>query len=97
MTTFAFAPNFDGSIVAPGTTTANTSLGTGSKTLVLTNLGTVTVYVKTGASTIEATTAGYAVLPLTSISISKPDTHTHIAYITASGTGSLHIISGEGI
>jgi len=95
----AFAPNYAGAIsVSPGTTTASTSCGQGSGVIVCTNLGSVVVYVKTGISTVTATTTtSYPILPLTQVSLSKSDQDTHVAYITASGTGSLHVMPGEGI
>jgi hypothetical protein len=85
-----------GVTVAPGTVSASSTIGDGSKSLCLTNLGSFVVYVRVGLSGITATAADYPVLPLTQISISKDQDATHVAYVTASGTGSLHILPGEG-
>ena len=79
------------------TTSAASAIGEGSKSLVVTNTGsTNAVYLRTGTSTAVATTADYVIMPNAQVSISKPQDHTHIAYITASSTSSLHVIPGEG-
>ena len=85
-----------GVTVAPGTTSAATTVGEGAKSLCLTNLGSVTCYVRAGLAGISATIADYPVLPNTQVTIEKFQDFTTVAYITASGTGSLHIIPGEG-
>ena len=89
-----------GVIVAPTNVSAYTSnMGLNSKSLCLTNLGTVIVYVRTfklsdGVKT--ATTSDYPV-PFSQVTITKPDDHDAIAYIVVGGiAGSLHIIPGEG-
>lgn len=87
-----------GITVSPGAVAANSTIGKGSKTLCLSNVGSVVVYVRTYNSaygTPAATTADYPVLIATQVTITKPDDHDAITYIGASG-GSLHIIPGEG-
>lgn len=92
-----FDPAYGSGItVAPTNTSASSTLGRGSKSLVLTNLGSVTVYVRVGEMSATATVADYPVLSGTQVSISKPQDGAVVAYITASGTGSLHIMAGEG-
>jgi hypothetical protein len=93
-----FGPAYGQGVTASVTSTsAATAVGTGSKSLVITNTGsTNAVYLRTGLSTAVATTADYCLLPLAQVSISKPQDHTHVAYITASSTSSLHVIPGEG-
>lgn len=92
-----FNPSYtNGVTVSPGTVSAASTVGAGSKSLCLTNLGSFVVYVRAGTSGVVATQADYPVLPLTQVSISKSQDKTHVAYVTASGTGSLHIIAGEG-
>jgi hypothetical protein len=54
------------------------------------------VYINVGTSGITASTADYPILPNSQISLSKCQYDTHVAYITSSGTGSIHIIPGEG-
>lgn len=85
-----------GVTVAPSTVSAASAIGAGSKSLCVTNLGSFVVYVSVGTSGVVAAAADYPVLPLTQVSLSKDQDATHVAYVTASGTGSLHIIPGEG-
>jgi hypothetical protein len=85
-----------GVTVAPGTVSAASTVGVGSKSLCITNLGAVVVYVRVGGFGVVATAADYPVLPSVQLSISKDQDATHVAYVTASGTGSLHMIPGEG-
>ena len=98
-TTDSFQPNYgSGVTVAPTTASASSSLGNGSTSIVITNLSaTITSYVRIGSDTQTATTADYPVLPGTQITLSKDRTETTVAYVTASGTGSLHIIAGRGL
>lgn len=94
-----FAPAYgQGVVVASVTTTsAASAVGAGSKSLTITNTGsTNAVYLRTGLSGAVATTADYCLMPSAQVSISKPQDHTHIAYITAASTSSLHVIPGEG-
>ena len=93
----SFGPAYGtGITVAPTNSSASSTLGRGSKSLVLTNLGSVTVYVRVGETAATATTADYPVLSGTQVSISKNQDSAVIAYITAASTGSLHIMAGEG-
>ena len=87
-----------GITVAPGAVAASSTIGLGSKSLCLTNLGTISVYVRTykasdGAK--SATAADYPVLPLTQVTITKAEDHDTLTYIGAVGA-SLHAIPGEG-
>jgi len=94
-----FAPAYgQGVVVASVTTTSAVStVGVGSKSLVITNTGdTNAIYLRTGLSDAVATTADYCLMPGAQVSISKPQDHTHVAYITAASTSSLHVIPGEG-
>lgn len=77
-------------------TTSNTKVGEARQQLVVTNLGTVSVYFRSGNSAVVATTADYVLPPLQQVSITHAQDHTHIAGITASGSASLHIIKGTG-
>jgi len=98
-TTDSFQPNYgSGVTVAPTTVSASSTLGNGSRSVVLTNLSNlVTAYVRIGQGTQTATAADYPVLPGTQVTLSKADTDTTVAYVTASSTGSLHIIAGRGL
>ena len=93
-----FGPAYgQGVVVASVTTTsAASAIGVGSKSLVVTNTGAASVFFRTDLTGAVATSADYILLPLTQVSISKPQDHTHIAYLTGAGTSSLHIIPGEG-
>lgn len=92
-----FGPSYTkGVTVAPGIASASTTIGAGSKTLCLTNLGTVVCYVRVSSVAASATTADYPVPAGAQVSISKPQDDGIVSYITAAGTASLHIIPGEG-
>jgi streptogramin lyase len=87
-----------GVTVAPGTSSASSTIGKGSAAIVVTNLSdTVTAYVRVGAGAQTATTADYPVVPGSQVSLSKARDDNTVAYITASGTGSIHIIPGRGM
>jgi hypothetical protein len=94
----SFEPSYTrGITVTPTTASASSAIGVGSKALVFTNLSaSVIAYVRVGNAGITASTADYPLLPNSQISVSKCTDDTHVAYITASGTGSVHIIPGEG-
>ena len=93
-----FAPAYGSAILVASVTnsSAASAVGLGSKSLVVTNTGAANIYLRTGLSGAVATAADYILLPLSQVSISKPQDHTHIAYLTDTGTSSLHIIPGEG-
>lgn len=88
-----------GKTVAPGVASARTEIDAlgQNEMLALTNLSSVTCYVRTGNSSCVATTADYPVPPNSQVSITKFENDTHLAYITGSGTSSLHVIPGRGI
>jgi hypothetical protein len=92
-----FQPAYtQGVLVSPGAASASSTIGRGSKSLVLSNVGSVLVYVRVGSAGISATTADYPVLPSTQVSIAKAQDFDTVAYIAPLGGGSLHIIPGEG-
>ena len=92
-----FNPSYGrGVTVAPATTSASTVIGAGSKSLCLTNLGAAVCYVRTGPAGTVATAADYPVPVGAQVSITKFQDDTTVAHITTAGTGSLHIIPGEG-
>ena len=94
-----FAPAYgQGVVVASVTgTSAASAVGFGAKSLTITNTGsTNAVYLRTGLSDAVATTSDYCLMPSAQVSISKPQDHTHVAYITSTSTSSLHVIPGEG-
>lgn len=85
-----------GVTISATTTSAATAVGFGSKSLVLTNLGSAVVYISCGLSTVTATAADYPLLPGAQVSITKFQDHTHVGTLAASGTVSVHVIPGEG-
>jgi hypothetical protein len=94
-----FAPAYGQGVVVASVTTSSaaSAVGFGSKSLTITNTGDANaVYLRTGLSTAVATTADYCLMPGAQVSISKPQDHTHIAYITSTSTTGLHAIPGEG-
>lgn len=96
-----FEPKYgSGVLVASVTSTsASSSLRSrdeGNGQIVVTNLGSVTIYVRAGDSSVTATTADYPVLPLTQVVLSLKTADTYIAYVTASSSSSAHIILGDG-
>jgi len=86
------------SVASVTATSASTQIGAGSKSITVTNTGTNNVYVRTGITGLTAVAAqDYIVLPLTQVSISKPQDHTHVAYVCDTAlTSTLHLIPGEG-
>lgn len=98
-TTDSFQPSYGtGITVAPTTSSAYSLLGGDGPSLVVTNLSSsVTAYVRTGVNSAVATTADYPVLPSTQVSLSKGKYENVVAYVTDTGTGSLHIMGGKGI
>jgi hypothetical protein len=94
----AFNPAYgSGVIVSPGAASASSTIGLGSKALVITNLSsTVLSYIRVGEGSQTATTADYPVLPYTQIVVSKAQDQNTVAYIAPGGGGSIHIMAGEG-
>jgi len=94
----AFNPAYGtGTTVAPGVASASSTIGVGSKALVITNLSTTVLsYIRVGTGSTTATTADYPVLPNTQIVVSKAQDQNTVAYIAPAGGGSIHILAGEG-
>ena len=67
-----------------------------SSSVTFTNLGAVTVYVRTTSEASTATASDYPVLPSTQVSLSKKAGDSHVAHISPDGAGSLHYIAGAG-
>lgn len=88
-----------GLTVAPGVASARSSIDPlgRSDSVCVTNLSSVTCYIRTGNSSAVATTADYPVPANSQVTIRKFQEDTHIAYITAAGNSSLHVIIGDGM
>lgn len=94
----SFNPNYGAGVtVAPTSTAASLTLPNKTKSVLLTNLGlSVTVYVRISSDGSTATVADYPLLPATQVTLSKSDDDLTVSYVTSSGTGSLHVMPGEG-
>lgn len=96
----AFQPAYStGVTVTPNTTSASVTLGFTSESLVFTNLGATTVYVRVGtaSSGAPATTSGYPVVVGAQITLGKDQDDDTVSFISPDGPGSLHIIQGIGL
>lgn len=94
---YTFTPVYgQGITVAPTTSSATSVIGRGQKQLCVTNTGDVVCYVRPVTGSGAATAADYAVLPSTQVCITKDKLADSVSYLSASGTGALHIIAGEG-
>lgn len=95
--TARFAPSYTKAItVAPGAASASSTIGLGSKTICFTNLSTVQTYVRVSKGAATASVADHALLPSQQIWISKDQDADTVSYIAPAGSGSLHIMPGEG-
>lgn len=76
---------------------ARVELAATGTTLLVRNEGTTTAYLALGDGTVTAATTGLPIDPLTVLTLARdPDTQTHLAAITASGTTTLTAIAGTG-
>lgn len=92
-----FAPSYGSAqTVAPGAATASITIGKGSKSLCLTNLGTFACYVRVTTGASSATIADYALNAGAQVSISKSQDADTVSYIAPAGNTSLHVMPGEG-
>lgn len=90
-----FYPTFGtGSIESVTDSSATEDIETGVESLCLTNLDSTACYVRTAVDSATATTADYAIPGNTQVVIRKNPSHNKLAYITASGTTSLHVMTG---
>lgn len=96
--TFAPAYGQGASVASVTATSGSTQMGVGAKSIMVTNTGANSVYIRTGLTGLTAVAGtDYIVLALSQVSISKPQDHTHVAYVCDTAlTSSLHIIPGEG-
>lgn len=81
----------------PVVTGASASIekGKGSKSILATNTGTVTVYFRCGDSAVTASAADYPVLAGSQITITKFQDDTHLATYSALA-GAVEVMAGEG-
>jgi hypothetical protein len=96
----AFQPAYNtGVMVTPNVTSQSVKLGFTSESLVFTNLGGTTVFVRVGTATsgTPATISGYPVVAGSQVSIGKDQDDDTVSFISPGGAGSLHIIQGIGL
>ena len=94
---YPFTPAYGtGITVAPTVSSARSTHGRGYKQLVISNIGSVNCYVKPLTDSGSASSEDYLILPNSQVVITKDKKANMIAYISETGTGSLHIIAGEG-
>ena len=94
-----FMPRYGGALTVVTSAASGTTKfdGIHSQSMQLTNLGSVTVYVRVGKDTLgDASIADSPVLAGTQVSITKADDADAISYISPDGAGSLHFMAGEG-
>lgn len=85
-----------GQTISVTTTSAPITIGRGSMSLCLTNLGNQPVFVRVSTGTVAATAADYPVMPLAQVTITKSQDMDTVSAITSTATSSLHVIAGEG-
>lgn len=85
-----------GQTVAPGVVSTSITLGRYSKSLCITSLNSVQCYVRVGNSNAVATIADYPIPVNGQATISKFQDFDTVAFIAPGGSGSLHIMAGEG-
>lgn len=96
----SFIPNPAGTVTVAATTTSGSTavalVGVGSDLLVY-NAGSSEVFFEQGTSSVTAATAtGLGVGPGAYLCIGRLGGATHVAAITASGTASVRVTTGEG-
>jgi hypothetical protein len=74
-----------------------------SRQFMFTNIGTVPVFWTSGDSAVNAVvpvvggaSGGAPIQPGTQVSHTIPNGHTHVAFITASGTATVYVTPGQG-
>ena len=93
-----FYPKYgSGQAVSTGAASASIEIGEGNKSLVLTNVGSNPCYIRTGDSSVAAVNlVDYLLMAGAQVSISKPQDHTHLAYLQSGASTTLHVMPGEG-
>lgn len=102
-TPYAFEP-LGGVSLSVNTSSSSAALPTEGEQILITNTGTVTAHVALGVGSATATTSRLAILPQTSVIITRPQSNiedsttlaNYIAAITASGSTTLQVETGAG-
>ncbi len=91
MTKRTFMPGYgSGVVVATSASSAAATVNVNSIGMLLTNLGSFTVFVRLGEAAGAATTADVPVPVGTQVAVSKSNAHRHLSHISPDGAGSLH-------
>lgn len=97
MTMTPFSPGATTSL-AVSTVSSRVALGSNGSTLEVQNAGTTTIFVKLGTSSVDAAVTDYPIQSGQSKVISRDrNNQSHIAAVTASGSGTLYVTAGEGV
>ena len=92
-----FSPGYGtGQTFTTGASSAGGTIAASSDSLALTNLGTVTIYIRIGGSAVAATIADYPLLSGNQVTVSRQSANGHISHISPDGAGSLHVMAGAG-
>jgi hypothetical protein len=91
-----FTPN--GNIATPLAASGTTGRATlpAGVVAVVSNVGSVTAFVRLGDGTVDATTSDFPVFPSTSVGLTV-GSNDHLAAITSTGTTTLNIAGGSGL
>ena len=94
MTKRTFLPGYGSGVLAvTSASSAAATVNTNSVGMLLTNTGTVTVYVRIGEEAAAATTADVPVLAGSQVAVSKANSHGHLSHISPDGAGELHYMT----
>jgi hypothetical protein len=95
----AFLPAYtEAQTITATTTSQGLNIGKGNKSLVITNLGSVSVYVSIGQDAAPtATAADFLVRAGDQVCLGKAQDADYVAVLAASTTAVVHIIQGEGL
>lgn len=91
----SFTPAATATLTA-GTTSTNAAVGVNLNRIRIVNASGLTIFWKTGNSTVTATTSDTPMLTGWAEVFSKSPTDTHFAVIVASGSGAVYVTAGEG-
>jgi hypothetical protein len=104
MTTLAFMPYGPTATIAVSSSSQSTKVGSrdGGNSIRICNLGTATVWIKFGDSTVAATTSDIPIPGNGFVEIMRPvptqtTQHIYVAAIAAAATGNITFTLGEGV
>jgi hypothetical protein len=94
-----FGPSWGSAVInTTSTSSSSDAVGLNSRVICVTNQdGTDGVYVRSGDSTVVATSADYYLPANGSVTLTKNPADTHVACISVANTPAVHIIAGQGV